>query len=134
MNFDIKSRSELYAKVFSAVGDVVVVIDRDRCVLCWNRAAEVLYGVNAEDILGHKLEEAYQFQWLDPNDEAAAWTALAQVGTWRGENIHILKDGRALHVESSVSALNDENGNPTAYLAVIRDVTERHRAEADLKS
>jgi len=40
------------------------------------------------------------------------------------------KDGSQRFVESSVSLLKDPKGNPTGFGGFIRDVTQRHRAEA----
>ena len=40
------------------------------------------------------------------------------------------KDGSRRFIESSVSLLNDPKGNPTGFGGFIRDVTQRHRAEA----
>jgi diguanylate cyclase (GGDEF)-like protein/PAS domain S-box-containing protein len=45
----------------------------------------------------------------------------------------IRKDGRKLDVESSVSLMRDSGGNPTGFRGVIRDVTERKRAENALR-
>jgi two-component system sensor histidine kinase/response regulator len=42
----------------------------------------------------------------------------------------INKDGSRRFVESSVSLINDPKGNPTGFGGFIRDVTQRHRAEA----
>ncbi len=41
------------------------------------------------------------------------------------------KDGRHIWVEGRVSALLDENGEPTSLLGVNRDMTERREAEKD---
>jgi PAS domain S-box-containing protein len=40
------------------------------------------------------------------------------------------KDGSRRFIESSVSLLKDPRGNPTGFGGFIRDVTQRHRAEA----
>ncbi len=42
----------------------------------------------------------------------------------------INKDGSRRFVESSVSLINDPKGSPTGFGGFIRDITQRHRAEA----
>jgi PAS domain S-box-containing protein len=43
------------------------------------------------------------------------------------------RDGKTLAVESKLSILRDENGNPTNILGQDRDITERKRSEAALQ-
>jgi diguanylate cyclase (GGDEF)-like protein/PAS domain S-box-containing protein len=43
------------------------------------------------------------------------------------------RDGRLHTVESNISLVRDENGNPTAILGQDRDITERKRAEEALR-
>jgi signal transduction histidine kinase/ActR/RegA family two-component response regulator len=64
-------------------------------------------------------------RWPHPEDEAAQKTALQESGEWHGENLHVLRNGRVIAVETSVSVLHD--GAAGGVLAVIRDVSERDR-------
>ena len=117
----------------SQVTDAVVAFDNDRRITFFNHGAELLYGVPGISALGRVLEEIYQEEWLDRDDEPAAIAALARDGSWRGETVHRTRDGRELRVESSVALQRDDNGEPSGFLSVIRDVTPRHRAEEALR-
>jgi PAS domain S-box-containing protein len=123
-------RSDILAKVSEAV----VALDSDQHVIYFNGAAEEQYGVPATEALGRPVTDLYQYLWIRPEDEAAANAEIAATGHWRGENIHIRRDGIRLHVESSVSQLVDRDGKPGGLLAVIRDITGRRQAEAALRS
>jgi PAS domain S-box-containing protein len=81
--------------------------------------------------VGRKLGDVYQSEWLAPGDEREAQAALAEGGRWRGENVHVKRDGERIVVESSVSVLRGDDGQETGLLAVIRDVTERVQMEAE---
>ena len=76
------------------------------------------------------MRDLYEYRWVDPTDETRSTAALARDGFWRGENLHILRDGTVLHVDSSVSVLTDGANRPVGLLAVIRDVTSEKRAAA----
>jgi PAS domain S-box-containing protein len=117
--------SRLRGDMLAQVSDAVVAIDDEQHVTYLNAAAERQYGVTASEVLGRKLEEMHSQRWLHPEDEAAQKTALQEHGQWRGENLHVLRDGRVIAVETSVSVLHD--GAAGGVLTVIRDVTERNR-------
>lgn len=116
-------------EILAQVSDAVISIDDDQRVTYLNAAAERQYGVAASEVLGCHLSEIYRYRWLRPEDEAAAMTRLRDGGCWRGENVHVKRNGEAIHVESSVSRLRAGEGIRPGLLAVIRDISERRKAE-----
>jgi PAS domain S-box-containing protein len=128
-----KEWSDLHSRVLAEISDAVIVIDRETRVHCWNPGAERLYGLNASEMLGRKLEASHQIRWVGEGDEQAALNSLSRTGRWRGENIHVTKDGRELCVESSASVIKGESGEAIGVLAIMRDTTERVRFETLLR-
>jgi PAS domain S-box-containing protein len=124
------SSNRFRGEMLAQVDDAIVAMDKDLRMIYLNPAAERLYGVTATEALGRRLNELYEYRWLRPEDEAAWLAALEATGSWRGENIHVRFDGTELHVESVVNRLRDESGAMIGLLAVIRDISERKRAEA----
>lgn len=120
----------IHSILLAQVSDAVIAVDNDQRVTYLNAAAEQQYGVNASEAIGCRLDDLYRFQWLTPEDESTAFTKLRDEGMWRGQNIHVCRDGKVLRVESSVSLLTDDAGAPIGMLAVIRDVTRQQEAEA----
>ena len=125
---------DFHAHVLGHVRDAVIAIDGGERITYMNQAAERQYGVERAWALGRPMRDVYEYRWVRPGDESEAAEALARAGFWRGENVHVRRDGVTLHVESSVSALKNEAGETTGLLAVIRDVTERRRAEEHLRA
>lgn len=119
----------LHSAMLAQISDAVIAVDNAQRVTYINATAERQYAISATEAIGRKLDELYQFRWLHPEDEAAAFAALRGHGVWRGANIHVRRDGVMLHVESTVSTLRDDAGDPFGVLAVIRDMTEHKQAE-----
>jgi PAS domain S-box-containing protein len=122
-----------HSLILSQVNDAVLAVDAAGIVTYMNQSAERMYGAAVERVLGRPLADLYRYRWLAPGDEEQAGEALRAYGFWRGENLHVLHDGRVLHVESSVSTLTGDEGKPAGLLAVIRDVTDARRVEAALR-
>ena len=57
---------------------------------------------------------------------------LMEKGTIRTNELWLRKNGERIDVEANVSLIKDAAGQPRAFLAVARDVTERKKAESAL--
>ena len=124
-------RLRLQATVLSQVKDAVVAVDSDGRIIFWNRAAELLFKVSAEEAIGQHRQMIFGYRPEVQNEAGRNFSA--QSGFLRGENIHILRNGDEIQVESSVSVLTGWSGAPAGWLAVMRDITERKRAEREIK-
>ena len=122
-------RGEILAKI----SDAVIVSDRQSRIVYLNAAAERLYGVAASEALGREVAEVFTVRWRSPEDAAAADDELRESGEWRGENVQVTRDGRALQVESRVTAMREPAGERQGWLSVVRDVSERNRRENELR-
>ena len=120
--------------ILNRVSDAIVGIDSEDRIVYLNQAAEELYNIKLGEFIGRHLEEAYDYRWLNPEDEQSAHDALSATGVWQGENIHIKKNGEEIFVESSVSVRLDNSGENIGFVAVIRDISKRKRAEIALKT
>ncbi|MDI1312266.1 PAS domain S-box protein [Prosthecobacter sp.] len=115
--------------ILSQISDSVVALDQDQHVTYLNAAAEKQYGITASAALGRNLHDLWTTQWASPEVEAAAAAALQNEGCWRGESIHIKRNGEKIHVESAVIRLNGADDRVIGSLATIRDITERRHTE-----
>jgi PAS domain S-box-containing protein len=115
------------------ISDAVITVDKDMIVTYINPAAERQYELSAGEAVGKSLSEVHRNEWLDPAAEEAAMSALKELGYWRGYSIHTTRSGRRIHVESSVTRINDGNGSAGGMFAVIRDITERKAVETGLR-
>lgn len=118
--------------ILSLVKDAIVGIDSNNIVVYWSKAAELQYGLAATEALGKPLSECYQYEWLNGEDELKAMQNIARSGYCHVENIHVLKNGKKIHIESDVQQINFPDSGLIGLFAVIRDITARKKAEADL--
>lgn len=116
-------------EILAQISDAVIACDPEGRVIYLNAAAEQLYGVTSTMVLGERLSEIYSTRWEVAGGEALALAELRERGEWRGEKVHIRRDGREFQVESRVTILRGITGKPMGRLAVVRDVTERNRHE-----
>lgn len=86
-----------------------------------------------EEVLGRNI-----FEFLDPayHEKAAARIGLMLNGTYTGaaEYPMIRKDGSRVWVEANAEILRDRDGKPRELFFIERDITERRRIEAKLRS
>jgi len=92
-----------------------------------NDAAVAHTGYSRDELLGMRITDI-----IPPEDVPGIVSRMQALGSVsRGQGRHRLKDGRVAEVEADVHAVHFRGRR--AVLAVIRDVTERKRAEEKLR-
>jgi two-component system cell cycle sensor histidine kinase/response regulator CckA len=119
---EVEQSERRFRAAFSSALDAMVIVDDDRVVRQANRAAGELLGLAPERIPGRRLD---QFASDEPGDTEAAWRQLLLDGEMTGAFDVRRADGDIRHVEFSARA----NFMPSRHLAIVRDVTDRKRAE-----
>ncbi|BCB27167.1 hypothetical protein SKTS_20530 [Sulfurimicrobium lacus] len=114
----------LYANVFQHSGEGIVITDSDNNIVAVNRSFTRLTGYEEEDVLGKNPRilasgktprETYQ----------AMWDSLAAQDFWQGEVWERRKDGHNYPKWIAITALRDQFGAVTNYIASFTDITER---------
>jgi PAS domain S-box-containing protein len=111
--------------------DALVVYDMKRRICFWNRGAHALYGVAAEDAIGHAPHEVVRTAFERPL--AAMFAELLRTGRWEGELAQTCRDGRELIVASRWTLQRDAQGHPLAVLVTNNDITQRKRMELEIE-
>lgn len=125
-------------QLFEVVADAVIVGDAGSGrVVLWNRAAERLFGYSAEEAVGLPVEALVPPPLLPRHREGfarfAAEGATNLVGTGRVAEVPARhKDGHELWVELTLSPVDAAVVPGRFVLALVRDVTERRRAQAQV--
>jgi diguanylate cyclase (GGDEF)-like protein/PAS domain S-box-containing protein len=138
MELDISERKEfedalLHARqVFEHSRNAMLLMDGEYRVLAMNQAFTDISGYSQHEVIGH---ETPGLRWggHDVDFYKRVWGYVANHGHWEGEVQSVRKNGEPYPVWASVTAIRDAQGAVTSYLAVMSDITERKRAEAQTR-
>src|SRR5262249_1307513 len=117
------SEAQLRA-IFSSTLDAIVVLDSDGRTIDANPAAEDLFGVPRELLIGRGLQEAAAV-----GETEAVWRDLLDKGAVVGLFRLVRPDATQRDVEFSATA----DVLPGRHVALVRDVTARRQIEEDLR-
>jgi PAS domain S-box-containing protein len=114
------------------VEDAIFVRDLEAgTITYWNRSATRLYGWSADEAFGRVSHELLKTVFSVPRDAVEA--IVLERGTWEGELVHTARNGQRISVCSHWALQRDEQGKPLALLEANTDVSERKRAEEQLR-
>ncbi len=117
--------------VLATARDAIISIDRSGRITLFNQAAEGIFGYSAEEVTGQNVKMLMPALYADQHDqylENYRTTGRPQaIGRIR-EVEALRKNGEVFPIELSVSEARV--GRQLLYSAIIRDVTERRRAQA----
>ena len=111
--------------------DVIFALDTDNRFRSWNRAAEQVFGWRADEILGKPFKVLVPPELVRAGELDRIDREVHGEGHYHFETVRLAKDGRRVFVEVSVSLLHDPQGQPIGRSAILRDITERKRLEAE---
>jgi PAS domain S-box-containing protein len=125
-----------YQQLVDALGDAVIICERDGVIRLWNAAAERLFGFAPAEALGSSLdliipERLRERHWAGFTRTMATGQTRYQHDVLRVPAIH--KDGRTLSIAFTVGLLLAAQRTVTGLVAVIRDETKRFAEERDLR-
>src|ERR1044071_472050 len=119
------------AAILELADDAIISIDEDQHIVLFNKGAEKIFGYGAEEIRGMPLDILLPSHVAKAHQQHVRDFASAGVNARRmGERREILgrrKSGEEFPAEASISKA--ETDGQHIFTVILRDVTERHRAE-----
>ena len=110
----------------------IVVTDANQLILRVNRAFTALFGYTSQEAVG-ATPRILKSGRLEPAFYAAMWADIQRHGAWHGEIWNRCKNGVVLPVSLSITAVCDDEGRVTNYVATHTDITLRKVAEEEIK-
>ena len=125
---EAEEAQKFLASIVDFSEDAIIGRTPSGVIVSWNRGAEALFGYRAEEIIGRNIA-------VLATDEAADMVNVVIERLKHGETVPpfdgsaLTKDGRRIEISASVSPVRDAKGNLVAVACILRDITERKRAE-----
>jgi len=128
-----ESQQRLKGVIDSAM-DAIITLDGEMRVVMFNRAAERMFGISAEEALGQSIDRFVPSRFLGMHEEYLAHSERDYSLNPIDHIIAIVgrrSNGEEFPAESSISVV--ETGDGLLFTAILRDVTDRKRAEDALR-
>ena len=131
----LRDANNRYHQTIESVMDAIVATDEDQIVRLFNPAAERMFGLTAAQVVGGPLERLLPQRVRNVHHRHIERFTVG-IGTSRAmaPNIEIAglrADGSEFPIESTIS--QTMIGGRPQLIAVLRDMTQRRRAEAELR-
>lgn len=122
----------LLAATVEHSNDAIIIKDIQGNISFWNKAAELLYGYPADEVLDKAMLQ------LIPKDKQDEFSSIMQ-RLYQGDKIEtfdtirLTKEKKSLHVSLSISLIKDSDGQMIGSAHIVRDITTRLLSEENLK-
>jgi|GEM_PF-2181130 len=132
---ELRKSEELFRGVFEQSFGFLGVLTPDGTLVRANDTALDLIGADPESVLGRPFRETPW--WAHSTDEQERLTGAirraAEGETVRYETTHQTADARIIDVDFSIKPVRDEAGSVIYLIPEGRDITDRRRAEEELR-
>ncbi|MDD3581530.1 MAG: PAS domain S-box protein [Desulfobacca sp.] len=127
---ELKKIKEYLENVIDNSVDAIGIVDRQGRFSLWNRRAAEIYGYHFAELAGKSAFDLY----ADPQELDSMLQRLRKDGVVREYELQMKKkDGNIVPMDISISLLKDDHGQTIGSVTVARDLSERKRAELEVK-
>jgi len=119
------------AAIVESSSDAILGRTLDGTITSWNKGAERIFGYPASEVVGRSIATLIP---LEHADELDAIHERIRNGESIApfETVRRSKDGRRIPVSLALSPIHDAEGHVTGVSAIMRDIRERKRLEAQI--
>jgi len=125
-----------FKALVSHIGEAVIISDRNENILFWNTSAQRIFGYSQAEALGRTLSIITPERFRERHSKGyfhTMETGKTKYGNTLLRVPAVHKDGRSISIAFSVTMIFDDQNQPMAIAAIIRDETERFQEERKLK-
>src|SRR5215213_7508103 len=130
----LRHNEERFRLLVEGVKDYAIfMLDPDGKVASWNEGAHHIKGYHHKEIVGHHFSIFYPEEDLKRSKPERELEIAQQEGSYEEEGWRVRKDGSRFWASVLITALWDEAGGLRGFAKVTRDITERKRAEEEIR-
>lgn len=126
----VRNANQMFSRFLERISDCAIfVLNRQGCVETWNEGARAILGYDLGEIVGQHVSVFFE---PDARGNGLAGRALetAEVeGRFESEGWQVCKGGARLWSGLTITTIADDAGGVAGFGLMLRDLTERRRAE-----
>ncbi len=131
---DLRQSEQRFRLLVDAVEDYAIfMLDPTGHVTTWNAGAQRSKGYTADEIIGQHFRVFYPLERQAEGHPERELERALQAGHYTEEGWRIRKSGTGFMAHVTITAVYDDEGTHVGFAKVTRDVTERRRAEQQLR-
>ncbi len=112
----------------------ILMLDPKGLVVSWNEGAQRIKGYCAAEIIGQHFSRFYTPEDLEAGEPVRALEMARSKGSFENEGWRVRKDGSRFWADVIVTAMYGSKGELRGFSKVTRDITERKRAENEVRA
>lgn len=124
-----------FRNIVDIAADAIVAVDEDQRITLFNQGAERIFGYSAAEVEGQLLDLLLPARFVKAHrrhiENFTRSDEPARGMNGRREVYGRRKSGEEFPAEASISKLSEHNG--TTFTVILRDITDRKRAEQELR-
>jgi len=131
---ELKKNEESMRTILDNAFDAIITMDEDGLITTWNQRAVKIFGWHADEVVGKRLVDIiipsqYRKDHIK-GLERFLDTGIGKILNQQIQMAALRQDGTEFPVELAISAIKSEESY--IFTGIIRDITERKRAEKNL--
>ncbi len=107
----------------------IIILDPNGRIASWNPGSEVIMGYRSGEIIGQHFSRFYSSEDVQSGRPEMELKVATAEGRSEDEGWRIKKDGSRFWANEVITVLRDQGGTLVGFGKVMRDLTERKRAE-----
>ncbi len=124
---------EKYRHLYESMREGVAAVSLEGQLMEFNDSFQAMAGYSREELYRMTLFDLTPPRWHEMERNILEQQVLVRGYSDFFEKEYVRKDGSLLPIELTAFLEQDEQGRPTGFWAIIRDISERKRAEAELR-
>ncbi|MDO6595371.1 PAS domain S-box protein [Oceanihabitans sp. 2_MG-2023] len=130
---DLKIANDFSSNLLQSMHEGLVAINLNSEIISVNPAFCEMTGFSESELLGVKRPFPYSPPELKKKNDANYKLLLSGKNKSNYENTYMRKNGERFLVDVQISSVYGEDGEKIANFSTVQDITERRKAEIDLK-
>ena len=122
----------ILASVVESSVDAIITKTVEGIITSWNPAAERLFGYSEAEAIGQHISMLFPPERLDEEPQILA-RIMGGERVEHFETVRISKEGKRIEVSATISPLMNDAGEMVGISKIVRDISDRKRAEKVIK-